>query len=484
MEMSWKALLYDWNGANQALFMAANGGLPDMFEPVAWLGSMLGNYFGAPLVLTALAWRAQRAKHPDASAAITLQMWRFAIACLFAFVLAGALKWGLDFPRPPAVLGAAVHVIGETQLHLSFPSGHSVYAALIVGTLWPLVPGALRSVLLGFLLWVGWSRLAVGAHFPADVLAGWLLGFACVWATRRLVEPAAETAHRRRITASCNDKLQAAASAYRAGKLDLAFGLMEEAHVLGQRYFFPHWRTHAWMLRIGMARHDGREVAGQIGRLFVTPFGHLTGRLPIGNTGGADVSAFVSLPIPDHLQTILNYQANDMQTENPSPHSQTWLASGAGWWTLALLVAGADQAIKYAVHTGLPYGASIPLTGFFNFVHRWNTGAAFSFLADAGGWQRYFFSAVAIIASVVLGWMLTKPRPKIEALGYSLILGGALGNVIDRIHRGYVVDFLDFHWQGWHWPAFNLADIGICVGAALLVICSFSADTKRQPSRS
>ncbi|HEY0844134.1 MAG TPA: signal peptidase II [Noviherbaspirillum sp.] len=172
-----------------------------------------------------------------------------------------------------------------------------------------------------------------------------------------------------------------------------------------------------------------------------------------------------------------------MRIEN-DPHRAPWLANGAGWWALALLVAGTDQAIKYAVHDGLPYGASIPLTGFFNFVHRWNTGAAFSFLADAGGWQRYFFSAIAIIVSVMLGWMLTKPRPKTEAAAYSLILGGALGNVIDRIHRGYVVDFLDFHWQGWHWPAFNLADIGICVGAALLVIGTFTADTKRQPSRS
>ena len=173
-----------------------------------------------------------------------------------------------------------------------------------------------------------------------------------------------------------------------------------------------------------------------------------------------------------------------MQNIKSINRTQMWLGSGAGWWTLALLVTGADQAIKYAVHTGLPYGASIPLTGFFNLVHLWNTGAAFSFLADAGGWQRYFFSAIALIASVFLGWMLTKPRPKFEALSYSLILGGALGNVIDRIHRGYVVDFLDFHWQSWHWPAFNLADVGICVGAALLVISSFSAGTKPQLSRS
>jgi signal peptidase II len=174
----------------------------------------------------------------------------------------------------------------------------------------------------------------------------------------------------------------------------------------------------------------------------------------------------------------MNYQANDIQTEQSSNHPQTWLSRGSVWWTLALLFASIDQAIKYAVHSELPYGVSIPLTDFFNFVHRWNTGAAFSFLADAGGWQRYFFMIVAIVVSVILGWMLTKPSLKTEAFGYSLILGGAIGNAIDRINRGYVVDFLDFHWQGWHWPAFNLADIGICVGATLLIVASFGEGRK------
>ncbi len=156
---------------------------------------------------------------------------------------------------------------------------------------------------------------------------------------------------------------------------------------------------------------------------------------------------------------------------------------GFGWWTLALAIAGADQAIKYAVQTGLPYDASIFITSFFNLVHRWNTGAAFSFLADAGGWQRYFFSAVALAVAAVLAWMLRKPLPKIEALAYSLILGGALGNAADRIARGYVVDFLDFHWQGWHWPSFNLADIGIFMGAALLVAGTLRAGRNQHSPR-
>ena len=109
---------------------------------------------------------------------------------------------------------------------------------------------------------------------------------------------------------------------------------------------------------------------------------------------------------------------------------------------------------------------------FFNLVHFWNTGAAFSFLADAGGWQRYFFIVIALVVSIVLALILRKRRAKSEALGYSLILGGAVGNLIDRAFRGHVIDYLDFYWQSWHWPAFNLADIGIVGGAAMLILSS------------
>ncbi|MBY0242355.1 MAG: signal peptidase II [Burkholderiaceae bacterium] len=153
---------------------------------------------------------------------------------------------------------------------------------------------------------------------------------------------------------------------------------------------------------------------------------------------------------------------------------------GPPWWGLAFAVALTDQGTKYAVQSGLTLDAVVPVTGFFNLVHRWNTGAAFSFLADADGWQRYFLSALALIVAAALTWMLSRPRPRSEALAYALILGGALGNAADRIVRGYVVDFLDFHWHGWSWPAFNLADAGICVGAALLIAASFRRD---QPAR-
>lgn len=142
------------------------------------------------------------------------------------------------------------------------------------------------------------------------------------------------------------------------------------------------------------------------------------------------------------------------------------------WWSIALVILVLDIGSKLVVHTAMPYGHSIPLTPFLNLVHTWNTGAAFSLLANAGGWQRYFFTALAFGISAWLATALRKPLPRGQAWAYSLLLGGALGNGVDRLFRGYVVDFLDFHLGGWHWPAFNLADIGIVCGAALLVMLS------------
>ena len=142
------------------------------------------------------------------------------------------------------------------------------------------------------------------------------------------------------------------------------------------------------------------------------------------------------------------------------------------WWTLSLAIALTDQVLKSAIAGSFPVGTVIPLASFFNLVHFWNTGAAFSFLADAGGWQRYFFILLALVVSIGLALLLRKPRAKLEALGYSLILGGAVGNLIDRSFRGHVIDYLDFFWQSWHWPAFNLADIGIVGGAAMLLLSS------------
>ena len=145
------------------------------------------------------------------------------------------------------------------------------------------------------------------------------------------------------------------------------------------------------------------------------------------------------------------------------------------WWGVALVIALLDQGTKQLVFTKLEYAQVIPVTFFFNLVHVWNTGAAFSFLADAGGWQRWFFIALTTGVSTWLAWALCKPRMKLEATAYCLILGGALGNLTDRVFRGYVIDSLDFHWACWHWPAFNLADMAITCGAFLLVIAVFRA---------
>lgn len=142
------------------------------------------------------------------------------------------------------------------------------------------------------------------------------------------------------------------------------------------------------------------------------------------------------------------------------------------WHLLALLVFASDQAIKSLVDLNTPEGWTHPVTGFFNLVHVLNPGAAFSLLADAGGWQRWFFLAIAVAASAWLTWTLSAPRGRTEALSFSLILGGALGNALDRAVRGQVIDYLDFHLGGWHWPAFNLADVAIVAGAALMVAFS------------
>lgn len=139
------------------------------------------------------------------------------------------------------------------------------------------------------------------------------------------------------------------------------------------------------------------------------------------------------------------------------------------WYSLAVGIFAVDQAAKSYIDMTKPLGWSREVTSFFNLVHVLNPGAAFSFLADADGWQRWFLLAVAIAASTWLAWMLNRPLPRLEALSYSLILGGALGNALDRAVRGHVIDYLDFHLQTWHWPAFNFADMAIVGGAIALV---------------
>lgn len=156
----------------------------------------------------------------------------------------------------------------------------------------------------------------------------------------------------------------------------------------------------------------------------------------------------------------------------------------AHWYSLAFVVLAADQAAKSYIATTTPLGWSHEVTPFFNLVHALNPGAAFSFLAGAGGWQRWFFLAIALAASIWLAWMLSKPVKRLEALAYSLILGGALGNAFDRAVRGQVVDYLDFHLGGRHWPAFNIADMAITAGAVALIAASFFGQGSAKPSSS
>ena len=148
-------------------------------------------------------------------------------------------------------------------------------------------------------------------------------------------------------------------------------------------------------------------------------------------------------------------------------YQKTWF-----WYAVALIVVALDQASKHAIEAAFEYGETLVFTSFFNFTLAYNTGAAFSFLADAGGWQRWFFAVIALVASVLLSaWIArtAKDKPR-EAFALAFILGGAIGNLYDRIVLGHVVDFIVVHYQDNYWPAFNLADSAITLGAAVLII--------------
>ena len=141
------------------------------------------------------------------------------------------------------------------------------------------------------------------------------------------------------------------------------------------------------------------------------------------------------------------------------------------WLGLALILLIADQFTNILILGDYQLGDSTVVTSFFNIVRAHNTGAAFSFLADASGWQRWFFTGIGVVAVGVILWMLkAHPGQKLFSFALACILGGAVGNVIDRVRYGYVVDFLDFYWGTWHFPAFNIADSAISVGAACLIL--------------
>ncbi len=150
------------------------------------------------------------------------------------------------------------------------------------------------------------------------------------------------------------------------------------------------------------------------------------------------------------------------------------------WYSLAVLIVVLDQLTKQWVASSFSYGESLELLPFLNLTLVHNMGAAFSFLSDAGGWQRWFFAIVSLIVSVVLiVWLSRLPaRQYLLATALSLVLGGAIGNLWDRVFLGYVIDFVDIFYQKYHWPAFNVADTAITVGAILLILESlFSSKT-------
>ena len=146
------------------------------------------------------------------------------------------------------------------------------------------------------------------------------------------------------------------------------------------------------------------------------------------------------------------------------------------WMIVAVLVVIADQVTKWSIIQHIDYGHSEPTSlEFLKLVHQQNEGAAWSFLADAGGWQRYFFIVLALVVSAVIGvwlWRIRNEGPMILAAGLSLVLGGAVGNVVDRIRLGHVTDFIQVWFGSWPFPSFNVADAAITVGAALLIIDS------------
>lgn len=143
------------------------------------------------------------------------------------------------------------------------------------------------------------------------------------------------------------------------------------------------------------------------------------------------------------------------------------------WMVVALLVVAADQATKWAIVEWVELYGKVPINSFINLTHQQNSGAAFSFLAGAGGWQRWFFVVLATIVSAVIAvwlWRIRTEGPLVLMAGLSLILGGAVGNLIDRARLGYVTDFIQVWFGNWAFPSFNVADSAISVGAAFLII--------------
>ena len=149
------------------------------------------------------------------------------------------------------------------------------------------------------------------------------------------------------------------------------------------------------------------------------------------------------------------------------------------WLSISAIVIALDLVTKHLIQHHFVFGDLHSVTSFFDLVRYHNEGSAFGFLNDAGGWQKWFFNGIAIVASIVIIYLLKKQsNQKLFCVGLALVLGGAIGNLYDRLTLGYVVDFLNFHINNHYWPAFNVADSAICVGVGLLLWDSFKADSK------
>lgn len=146
----------------------------------------------------------------------------------------------------------------------------------------------------------------------------------------------------------------------------------------------------------------------------------------------------------------------------------------APWLGIALVLILLDQVTKITIKKTFLYGQVKALGSYFNLTLVYNKGAAFSFLANESGWQRYFFTGIGLLAALIIIFMLKRHAgQRLFCFSLALILGGAIGNVIDRLFYGHVIDFLDFHVGSWHFPAFNVADSAICIGAALFILDEF-----------
>lgn len=165
-----------------------------------------------------------------------------------------------------------------------------------------------------------------------------------------------------------------------------------------------------------------------------------------------------------------NTASNDL-TAKPS-----LAQSGLRWLWLAAILLVLDQVTKLYVAANFNLYESISVMPMFNLTYVRNEGAAFSFLSNAGGWQRWFFTAIALgISGVLIYWLRgLHASQKLMSIAYSLVLSGAIGNLIDRVSYGYVIDFLDFYYDSYRWPAFNVADAAICIGAFLIIYDAFT----------